>query len=1065
MGIIDDIKAKLDLVDMIGDSVTLRRTGKNYSGKCPFHAEKTSSFIVFPGTQTWRCFGQCNTGGDLFDFVMKKEGWDFDQTLRFLAGKAGVELRSQSPERAAQIALQRAREAVLGEAARFFANELNAKGQLPKTDYSPGLEYAIYGRMWTQETLVSAQVGYFGKNWDLLREWLRNNGVDGESPAAVAFVGYRGDVAAWGRKWGVTPAAGWVEDKKIPAMPPDMLIYAHLYRGRVAYISGRKLEAQADRPKSWNPPSELVGDRQPYFNHVWGGKDPKCLVIVEGQGDGATLGQFGIPAVALAGSAIVGMESEDENGEKQSSSDNVLLSELKRRIKDPGQKSTRIVVGLDQDEAGRKAQAQVISALSAAGYSPLQIATVEWPEKDANAWLQAGGTAEEAAELLAGAESILEQLIADAQPVNGKSDDDAIRVLFAELIKLTPFEIEKVRDDICERVNVRRRVFDGLLKAARRDAGKGDDGQPAYFVEGGRIFARYFDARGGETVEALCNFSAEIQGDVLKDNGQDTIREFHIRGAIGKLNLPLARIKADDFGEMKWPLSAWGSRAIIEAGARRRDQLRAAIQHLSKHVERKTIYTHTGWREHETGSVVKRMFLSAAGAVGGEAVDVELDRDLELYAIPTVAQDPAGAMKLSLSFLDIAPDRISFPIWGAMFLPPLRDLVNVAFALWIYGASGTMKSTYAALALNHYGPQFDDKHLPANFTDTANRLEQKSFVVKDSPLLIDDFAPQKDQRSYTEYTRTAHRIVRAAGNLAGRGRLSADSTARATYDPRSLVIITGEDLPESESLVARLYVVEVNRGDVDKVKLTALQGQRERLCHGMSGYLTWASECWPGWVETVPKLWRGYRQQAFEAGYHLRLPEAVAGLMVGIEMGLRYALVLNVISPVEFRRMLERAWQALREGAAAMSSRVKEEKPETLFIRTLGDLITQKKIYLHGRDGILPNLGAPAEQEHASEMLGWYDRDRLYLLPEATYNKIAKYYRDQGNVFPVREVTLRKMLAEAGVLEVLPGRRTQAVFLEEQTRRVMVLRRACLKEQEVPAEPAAEAQTEEATVD
>jgi hypothetical protein len=1059
--IVDEIKSRIDILDEIGASVKLKRTGKNHVGLCPFHPNsRTPALAVFPGTQTWKCFG-CEKGGDVFDFVMLREGWDFKETMRYLAGKAGIELKPLTPDEQQRLDAKREREAIFGAAADYFRKQLGAPTMLPvpASAMNPGLVYALYERRWTTATLRDSWTGYFGKDWNGLRAHFQQTGINLEAPAAVALIGFQGDVAAWGQRWGVKVAAGWVEDRKIPAMPPNMLIYVHLVRGRVIYLSGRKLEVKEDQAKSWNPPSELVGDRSVYFNQVWWGeKESKFLVIVEGQADAKTLGQWNIPAVALCGSSISYEHSDkSEDGGKPPSSDNLLLSELRRKTGKTG----RIVVGLDREEEQKKALAihektkKLIQDLSGSGFTVVQLARVEWPLHDANAWLQDGGTAAAANLLVSRAETVLQDLIANAEPTGdstegGKSDEEAVQKLFAELARLGPFDVERVRDEVTDRLRLRKRMFDGLLKAARRDAGRNDDGEPAYFVEGGRIFARYFDQRGGETVEALCNFSAAIQGDVLRDNGQDIIREFHIRGTIGKFNLPLARVRAEDFSKMDWVLSSWGSRAIIEAGSRRRDQLRAAIQHLSPDVQRMVVYTHTGWRDIDSGTGNKRIYLTAAGAVGGDHVDVELDRDLELYAVPPIAKDPADAMALSLTYLDIAPDRVAFPLWAAMFLPPLRDLVNVAFALWIYGASGTMKSTYAALALNHYGPQFDDKHLPANFTDTANRLEQKSFVVKDAPLLIDDFAPQKDQRSYTEYTRTAHRIVRAAGNLAGRGRLSADSTARATYDPRSLVMITGEDLPESESLVARLFVVEVNRGDVDKAKLSALQAKRERLSHAMSGYLTWASQNWSTWTESVPKQWRTYRQEEFEAGYHLRLPEAVAGLMIGTEMGLRYALTLGVINSNKFHRLTERARVALREGAQAMSNRVKEEKPEMLFIRTISDLLVQGKIYFRGINEMYPPIGGPAEH---SEMLGWYDLDRFYLLPEATYNRISKHFRDQGNVFPVREVTLRKMLAEAGMIEMETtkdgiSRRTKSINVEKASRRVMVLRRSLLQEQE-----------------
>ncbi len=85
MSEIDEIKARLDIVDVISQSVNLRRSGKNYVGFCPFHANtRTPAFYVFPASGTWHCFG-CHEGGDIFSFTMKKESMDFKETLQRLA--------------------------------------------------------------------------------------------------------------------------------------------------------------------------------------------------------------------------------------------------------------------------------------------------------------------------------------------------------------------------------------------------------------------------------------------------------------------------------------------------------------------------------------------------------------------------------------------------------------------------------------------------------------------------------------------------------------------------------------------------------------------------------------------------------------------------------------------------------------------------------------------------------------------------------------------------------------------------------------------------------------------
>ena len=98
MSVTDEIKSRLDIVDLIGETVSLRRSGRNYAGFCPFHPNtRTPAFFVFPETQTWRCFGACAEGGDVFSFVMKQQGWDFKEALKELAQRAGVTLKQRKP--------------------------------------------------------------------------------------------------------------------------------------------------------------------------------------------------------------------------------------------------------------------------------------------------------------------------------------------------------------------------------------------------------------------------------------------------------------------------------------------------------------------------------------------------------------------------------------------------------------------------------------------------------------------------------------------------------------------------------------------------------------------------------------------------------------------------------------------------------------------------------------------------------------------------------------------------------------------------------------------------------
>lgn len=301
MQVIEEIKDRLDIVAEIGRVAPLTNAGGRWKGLCPFHQEKTASFFVFPDSGRWKCFG-CGAGGDLFDFFMRFEGWEMGEAIRELGGRAGVVLQPLTPEARKALATQRDREAVFAAAAEWLhKNLLSEAGR-------PGLAYARDVRGLSEETIKAHGLGYFGKDWDRLRAGLRERGIAVDAPAAVALVGWWGNVTEWWSKAEMegNPPQKWVQEGKVPAMPPDLLIYPHVIRGRVVYLSGRHVEVKKGAPlgkgapKSWNPRRELAGDKRPFVNQAWG-TAAAYAVVVEGQMCALTLAQWGVAALALAG--------------------------------------------------------------------------------------------------------------------------------------------------------------------------------------------------------------------------------------------------------------------------------------------------------------------------------------------------------------------------------------------------------------------------------------------------------------------------------------------------------------------------------------------------------------------------------------------------------------------------------------------------------------------------------------------------------------------------------------------------------------------------------------------
>ena len=313
MTAVDEIKARLDIVDIVSETVKLRRSGRSYTGFCPFHPNaKTPAFAVFPESGTWRCFGQCNEGGDIFKYMMKREGWDFAEALRRLAERAGVTLETFTPERkAAEDEYERLRE-LLEEAVNFY------QFQLLKTPAGqPALDF-LTRRGVKPETIQTFGLGYSPSGYDGMVNHFSAKGFSTDDLLAVGLV--------------VPRESGGVYDK----YRNRVMFPIRDAAGKMAGFGARILDPN-DIPKFLNSPQTVLFDKSHLLYGLNFARKPiraqDQVVIVEGYLDAIILHQAGFDnTVSPMGTAL----NEDQFR---------LLKKFTRRI----------VLALDADAAGEKA--------------------------------------------------------------------------------------------------------------------------------------------------------------------------------------------------------------------------------------------------------------------------------------------------------------------------------------------------------------------------------------------------------------------------------------------------------------------------------------------------------------------------------------------------------------------------------------------------------------------------------------------------------------------------------------------------------------------------------------
>ncbi len=282
MSIVDEVKQRTDITTVIGQYTKLTKAGRYYKALCPFHSERQPSFIVYPEQQSWHCFGACNTGGDVFSFIMKKEGMSFGDALRLLAERAGVDIPSKwggEEKKEEKEDLYQINQ----DAAQYFHN------LLLNNPAAEGSRNYLNSRGFSMKSITDFQLGFSLNTWDSLKNFLLERGYPEEKIMLAGLI--------------IQSESGKIHDR----FRGRLIFPIHDIRGRTVGFGARALDD--------SPPKYLNSPQTPVFNKssVLYGIDyaagtirqQDMAVIVEGYVDVITAHQHGITnAVASMGTAI-----------------------------------------------------------------------------------------------------------------------------------------------------------------------------------------------------------------------------------------------------------------------------------------------------------------------------------------------------------------------------------------------------------------------------------------------------------------------------------------------------------------------------------------------------------------------------------------------------------------------------------------------------------------------------------------------------------------------------------------------------------------------------------------
>jgi hypothetical protein len=387
------------------------------------------------------------------------------------------------------------------------------------------------------------------------------------------------------------------------------------------------------------------------------------------------------------------------------------------------------------------------------------------------------------------------------------------------------------------------------------------------------------------------------------------------------------------------------------------------------------------------------------------------------------SNDPEELMRsvrASLRCLSVAPDRISFPLLATIYRAPFG---KVDFSVFLSGKTGVFKTALAALCQQHFGATMDASRQPANFASAANAIQSLAFDAKDALLVVDDFAPA-GRHGDSELNGIAERLFRSSGNQQGRSRLGGNGQLSVPKPPRALVLATGEDVPPGQSIRARLLVVEVGPGEVNRSQLTECQraGHEGQLAESMGAFVSWIAGRYEERQERRQARALAIRSKGYGSAIHARLPATLAELQSAWELFLEFAREVGAINQEEAEELEARRQRAFTQLCLLQAKHQNASDPALRFLALLQAALAYGRAHVADRRGRAPKEATGWGWHRRTNgrgwlpkgiRIGWVAGGDLFLDPAASYHVAQEL---AGAERLVGEQTLRHRLHERGLL-------------------------------------------------
>lgn len=437
----------------------------------------------------------------------------------------------------------------------------------------------------------------------------------------------------------------------------------------------------------------------------------------------------------------------------------------------------------------------------------------------------------------------------------------------------------------------------------------------------------------------------------------------------------------------------------------------------SDNVSHRYIYKNLGWSERFN----KPFYVHEGGVIGRDGLDgnlySEIGEPFSKYnlSLPETDMYLKEAFTFVKDFINVAPENVTYPLLAAVGLAPVNHLVKNRTSLFVVGPRQSMKTTLASLAQSFFGTAFDGKSQMVDFTSTDNSIEVIMNKARNCLLVIDDF--NKNNKNSAKVAGVLERLIRSVGNSCAKQRMATNGKLQSSNPPMCVPVITGEELPEGESTIARTLVTNIVSSDVDVNKLSILQEQSKSGIPVviMHHYIKWIAENMENLPNKLKKVHVYFRDKFNVQANQRRLADNVADFMTGIYCFMLFAREQGIVNTSEFNKHITQAFTALRHSAKRTEIAIDRDNIGKRFLYALNDGIKEKTV-------ALAKIGR--QQDSSLPVIGWYDDNSVYLFPQKAHGMVKNHAQSSLCIELDTMIKTWKSLNQYGLLASKKGHGT-----------------------------------------